>query len=807
MFKIKSATRLAISIGIACATLVWLAIGIGLIPDPDRIQIQNRVDLTKSIAVTVASFAESKRNADLERILERTVQADQNIVSIGIKRFQKSRYLLTAGPHLQAWNPGLAQDPGRQITVEVLANNSIWGQMEISFVPIRKPGLAALFGFPFGLVAFITSSIVLIAWFVLGKTFKYLNPSSVVPDRVRSALDTLAEGLVLTDPSGEIAHANQAFLSIMRLQDHEVLGLKLDEFGWTNSEASDNSQFPWHHCWEEKTRVCGEVIQLTSPGHPTRQFVINATPIHGANGQSRGVLVSFDDVTVMENKNQELAKMIQTLRSSRDEVARQNEQLNFLASYDPLTKCMNRRAFFSRFEQHWAEAADGELAVMMLDVDHFKAVNDNNGHSVGDEVLKEMGRLLRDIVAQNGLVCRYGGEEFVILIPDVGFDDSMRLAEKIRHRIEMTEAAGIRFTASIGVSSRKFGSMDAQHMLDQADESLYTAKRSGRNRVVRFDERENYDEFEVKEEPNTQNTDEEISYSAVTGLLSALSFRCQTTAEHSIRVADLCVSIGESMMNKRDVYRLEIAALLHDIGKIGVPDSILHKPGPLTPEEWTTMRKHDAIGVEIVRSALASETIAEAIESHHHCFSKRHQGIPANIGEKPLSLISRIITACDAFDAMVNDRVYRKAMSVSEAICEIQNHTPAQFDPEVVAHLVQHIESGFVQKPAAVNSVSTTRSAVTIGQHIKDLCSAVEDEDVERLSRIVNQLKKDSEETANVVEAAHRLDEAIQMRDKDMDNVLTLAKEVMDVCRATRATFVEGSELIVNSLTQTAVEN
>lgn len=792
MFKIKSATRLAISVGIGCATLVWLAIGIGLIPDPIKLRIENRVETTKAIAVTVTSFAESRRNADLQVILDRLVMADQEIVSIGVRRTKKDQYLMTSGPHLERWNPNMGQIPGKQMLVQILANGKSWGSMEIAFIPIKAPGLAGLLGFPYGMVAFLTSAMVLVTWLVLGKTFKYLNPSTVVPDRVRSALDTLAEGLVLTDPSGEIAHANQAFLSIIQLPVDEVLGMRLDAFDWSFSDGSHKMDFPWIECLEHRSRVCGEVVQLKTPNHPIRQFVINATPINGANEKIRGVLVSFDDVTVMETKNLELAKMIQTLRSSRDEVARQNEQLNFLASYDPLTKCMNRRAFFNRFEKHWADAVEGELAIMMLDVDHFKSVNDNHGHSVGDEVLKEMGRLLRDIVAQNGLVCRYGGEEFVILIPELDFDECMRLAEVIRKRIESSEASGIRFTASIGISSRHFGSMDAQHMLDQADESLYIAKRHGRNQVVRFDERENY--VVVDEFPDDQEVLEEIPYSAVTGLLSALSYRCQATAEHSIRVADLCVAIGEKMLNKRDVYRLEIAALLHDIGKIGVPDSILNKPGPLTGEEWAIMQKHDAIGVEIVRSALASEVIAEAIECHHYYFSKRTSDNALDESDRSLSLISRIITVCDAFDAMVNDRVYRGAMSVEDAIHEIESNTPKQFDPAVVAGLVQYIDSGLHKKPTTLSLFPTTRSAVSIGKHIEDLCSAVEDEDVDRLAIIVNHLKDDAEHTLAVSEAAKRLDDAIQTSDKNMEDVLTLAKEVMEACRATRTSFVKVSK-------------
>ena len=250
MPKIKSATRLALSVGIGCATLVCLAIGLGLVPDANQIRVEDRGRLTNSIAVTVASFAESKRNSELTSILNRFVQADHEILSIGIKRSGKRRYLITAGPHIETWQPEIAQEPNRQISAQILANGLNWGEMEIAFAPIGTPGLAGMIEFHFGLVAFIASAMVLLTWLVIGKAFKYLTPSAVVPERVRSALDTLSDGLVLTDMSEKIVHANEAFLSIMQLREDEVLGMQLDNFGWGASEGSVSETFPWVQCLE-----------------------------------------------------------------------------------------------------------------------------------------------------------------------------------------------------------------------------------------------------------------------------------------------------------------------------------------------------------------------------------------------------------------------------------------------------------------------------------------------------------------------------------------------------------------------------
>ena len=802
MPKIRSAARLALVIGFACATVVWIATGIGLISDPQKLELSKRVDMTKTIAVNVTTYAENPRGIRLEKILDRTVKVDEDLISIGI--FQTGRgYLHTSGPHEATWNDNSEDRSGEQISVEINSGGKKWADLELVFRPLNASPLLMGLGFPYGLIAFIAAATSLLGWVILGNALRYLNPSRVVPNRVRSAFDTLAEGLVLVDKSGEIAHANQAFQAIAELSDSECLGMRLDNFGWTRSEDATDLEMPWVTCAKSQNRICGEIVQLERPNVPVRKFVVNATPIIDASDNIKGTLVSFDDVTALENKNAELAKIIGSLRISRDEVARQNEQLSFLASYDPLTKCMNRRAFFGRFEDVWNDESVTQLNLMMLDVDHFKSVNDNHGHSVGDEVLMAMGSILRDKIGEIGLVCRYGGEEFVVLVDSVSIEQCVELAEELRVTIESADICGINVTASIGVSSKEFKPMDPQHMLDQADECLYNAKRSGRNRVIRYDQQVAIDEADDKaSRAETAPEEVEISYASVMGLLSALSFRCPSTAEHSIRVADLCVAVGESLMSKRELYRLEFAALLHDIGKIGVPDAILHKPDSLTEEEWEIMRKHDEIGVEIVRSAFASETVASAIESHHYSFSVRNRMVNQQLLNQSIPLIARIITVCDAYDAMTNDRVYRKALSIEDSLAEIKKHTPTQFDPVVVDILVNYVESGLHHpRKLSADGPATkpnSRTATAIGQHIEELYEAIHDQDVDRLKSVVTELKQDASQADEVSNTADRLDSMIQEED-NLEKVLQLANEVVDICRSSRSTFVETAESIVGS--------
>lgn len=798
MFKIKSTCRLAITLGIGCASLVYCAIGVGIIPNSGQMGVENRISLAKAMAVNVATLAEGKRFRDLKVMLTRSVEAEPTLASVGILRKDKRSYHLQTENHELTWDPEVRKNSSRQIEVDILANGRVWGILQIVYQPTSTTSFFSWLVFPVGLVLFVSATMTLMSWAVLAKTFRYLNPSAVVPGRVKTALDTLAEGLVLISPQGEIALANLAFEKIVGQSESEILGGKLGRFRWSTLDNQAASVFPWDLCQTEMERVCGEIVQLQVDDGQSRKFVVNATPIKSGNESIRGALVSFDDVTEIESKNAELGEMIHTLRSSHQEVERQNVQLSFLASYDPLTKCMNRRAFFAEFEQEWVNEDSPELSVMILDVDHFKAVNDTHGHSVGDDVLRVLGSLLPEVVGDDGIICRYGGEEFVVLVPALLIEDAIALGERIRCRIESNQETTVRFTASIGVSSRQFGAMDPQHLLDQADESLYVAKWNGRNRVVRFDERESYpNQQEVAEAAKVETCD--IPYSAVTGLLSALSFHCHSTAEHSVRVADLCIALGKPLMGSRDLYRLEVAALLHDIGKIGVPDSILKKPGPLTPDEWEVMRKHDQIGVEIVRNAFGAEQIAGLIESHHLCFAARNQ--EEEVDENLLPLAGRIISVCDAFDSMTSHQIYRPAVSEFEALEEIVRNSPKQFDPEIVKQLVIYVQEG--------HHVRHTNEEVSLGKHgdvelhqVQELFDAAAVNDIERLRSVVDGMKRDDKSPSRLspneslghepLKCNYRSIVSGDSSEVDLSQIVSLSNEVQAYC--------ESNQVIVHPL-------
>jgi diguanylate cyclase (GGDEF)-like protein len=241
---------------------------------------------------------------------------------------------------------------------------------------------------------------------------------------------------------------------------------------------------------EEGETQLGELISLKGKDNKSRTMRVNAAPVYGDDGKQRGVLASFDDVTQIEQSRVELKQMLGSISASRDEIRRQNLELEQLASQDPLTSCLNRRAFFTAMETHWEKstADDLPLSCIMIDLDHFKSINDTHGHAIGDMVLKTASALIRGGQRGGDLVCRYGGEEFCVALPKCDLDAASIVAEKIRAKLEATDFNGISVTASIGVSARHLGASDPEGMIDQADKCLYVAKRGGRNQVVRFDD-------------------------------------------------------------------------------------------------------------------------------------------------------------------------------------------------------------------------------------------------------------------------------------------------------------------------------
>ncbi len=310
---------------------------------------------------------------------------------------------------------------------------------------------------------------------VVATRLRRSDVQAVVPTGVLEALDSLTEALLVLDENQQIVLANQAFCAAVGRSSDQLVGATASTLPWIGVVSSDASDFPWNRAIRRGTRQTDQLLRYRLNDGSIRVFSINCSPFTGSGPPSRGALATFRDVTRTEEHR---AEMDSRLR-----------HLEILALRDPLTDCLNRRALDPQMQAAWNVSKDQSrpVACLMIDNDHFKQVNDTYGHEVGDMVLRQVALTISANAPSDSMVCRYGGEEFCVVLPDTTIEFAAKLAEQIRQlieQIEFVEPVGLRVTASIGVSESKFGANNPQELITQADQCLYLAKEQGRNRVV-----------------------------------------------------------------------------------------------------------------------------------------------------------------------------------------------------------------------------------------------------------------------------------------------------------------------------------
>jgi diguanylate cyclase (GGDEF)-like protein len=277
----------------------------------------------------------------------------------------------------------------------------------------------------------------------------------------------------------------------------ELTGKRIKDLSWLIAAVGqDPEQHPWVRAMREGAQITGETIRIPRDNGEPLKTVINCSPIQDDKGGVRGCLVTFDDLSMVEHMNQALLDSVAQLEVAKRQIELQNEELKRIADRDQLTGALTRRAFLEQAQQHFLRvlAHRGELSCLMGDIDHFKAINDRYGHLVGDQAIEYVSRTLTAALRPDDLVCRYGGEEFCLLLPGLGAPAAHELAERMRLRIETTCGAAVipgesvRITISFGVASVAFGGSTLAELIKQADQALYVAKNAGRNRVARYDE-------------------------------------------------------------------------------------------------------------------------------------------------------------------------------------------------------------------------------------------------------------------------------------------------------------------------------
>ncbi len=792
---------LRVSVALVCLTtgILALAVVAGLVPDRLGAILEGRKALCEQTAVH-CSLAAQRGELSLARSgLVAVSLRNSDVLSLGL-RDRGGKLLVEVGEHEGNWDPAAPLDAAAQVQVPISLHGKLWGNVEFRFRPPEAAGLWTPFRNPalllLGFVAFVGFGAYSIYLHLFFRRIG-LARSQVVPKRVKTTLNTLAEGVVVLDKENRIVLANEVFARLVGEPASELQGRKVSELGWMGPNDDDMEEdYPWARALEEGKAQTGAVLALQNSDRQSVTLSVNSTPILAEDGTARGAFATFDNLTPIEKKNSHLRKLLQKLKHSREEVRQQNEELKLLATRDPLTGCLNRRAFFAELETQWAAAEryGQPMSCVLVDVDHFKSVNDTHGHGVGDQVLQLVADTLKSAVRKSDSVCRYGGEEFCVLLPHIDVAEGAQAADRLREAIAARQCGNVRVTASMGVSALRLGARDPRELLEQADRSLYAAKRSGRNRVVRWDDIRDTDAANGKPAPApaAAGSTTAIPFHAVTALLSALAYRHADTAAHSRRVADLCVATAHSLLTQSECYVLEVAAILHDIGKLGVPDAVLLKPGPLNAEEWKVIRTHEGIGEEIIASAFSSPELVE-ITRNHHCWYGGSPHDPDLPSGNDIPIGARILAIADAYDAIVSDRVYRKGRSRDEAFAELRRCAGVQFDPELVERFVAAVLARDESRNSAELAVSK-QTALKIGMQIEKLASALDAQDHRSLATMAGYLNATARAhgLAPIAELAAKLEQSASGKPEQCE-ITQLTIDLMDLCRASYRSYLAGS--------------
>jgi diguanylate cyclase (GGDEF)-like protein/putative nucleotidyltransferase with HDIG domain len=371
------------------------------------------------------------------------------------------------------------------------------------------------------------------------------------------------------------------------------------------------------------------------------------------------------------------------IRSMRERVELLIERLYDAARTDPLTRLQNRRGFreLLDLELERARRSRGPVSLMVGDVDHFKEVNDRAGHQVADNALQRIARALEREKRQIDGLARVGGEEFALILPDTDRHSAFVIAERLRDAVR-GEFAGdtVSITMSFGVAGHPDDAETAGSLLRAADAALFAAKENGRDRSVLHSTSLRGAGREARDVAG------ERFLAVVLELAEAVDLRFSGSARHSETVGRYAAMMAEELgLSDERVERVRLAGMLHDVGKVGVPDVILQKPAKLTDEEFEIVKRHPELGAQILEHPNLSDVRAW-VGAHHERPDGR--GYPLGVSGDAISLEARVLAVADAFEAMTSDRAYRAAIGLDSARAELKRCAGSQFDPRVVDALL-----------------------------------------------------------------------------------------------------------------------
>lgn len=493
------ATRVAVGLVALMVTVLMLvdAFVPGFLRDRQQELLRDRnlqVQLLAAEVMQALSQPLDDRLSAVQAAMGRALQRDAAVRAVRLYTGDTLR--LQVGDPNAVWTLAPEQtSTAEELRARLLERGLAWGELRMVFAPAHPSTLMGWLRHPVVQGGALLVLLGLLAFqLYVRRAMRYLDPRSAVPERVRAAFDTLTEGVLVLDQQARVMLVNQPFRELVGGVPGEWIGRPVEDLRNLMDAINEarTPPWPWQLVIDNNQPLQGTELQLVGSGGERRELVMHASPIQDGKGPARGCLLTFSDVTELKDRTEHLRVALEALSASKAEIEVQNAELLRLATRDPLTGSLNRRAFMAEAEKRFADARSQgtPLACIMCDIDHFKSINDRFGHAAGDQVIQGAAKVLEGSVRLGAIVGRYGGEEFCVMVSGVTLAQCLDVAERMRAEIEATlggamrEHPGVKVTMSFGVAPLEPDTRDPAALIDCADQALYHSKQNGRNRVT-----------------------------------------------------------------------------------------------------------------------------------------------------------------------------------------------------------------------------------------------------------------------------------------------------------------------------------
>ena len=555
------------------------------------------------------------------------------------------------------------------------------GTFDVETIIKAKDGLKKIILVSTSLINHKGSDMFLSIWRDITESRHLQDALQVSETRFRRLFETAQDGILILDAdTGQIREVNPFLIDMLGYSHEDFLGKEL----WEMGAFIDT----------DKCKTAFKVLQI-------KKYVrYEDLPLRTKDGRLVNVefvsnVYSVDHTKVIQCNIRDITER----RHLEMEREGSNKKLEQLALRDSHTGLYNHRYLKDALEINFSrvERESGLLSVIMMDLDYFKSINDVYGHVFGDLVLKQFAELLTGTVRPYDVVIRYGGEEFLIISPEIGRGGAIILANRILGKVQLhnfgNKAHSIKLKLSLAAASYPEDNVrKGMELVDLADQILNKAKESGGNRVC--------SSLDIKKESG--KTPESSNIHSLKDKISKLTIRANQslieetfafaktielkdhyTGEHSERTVRYAVEISQKLnLPHETIGLIEQAAMLHDLGKVGISEQILHKKSKLSRVEFEEIKKHPQIGVDIIRPIHSLHPIIPALLYHHERWDGK--GYPYGFKKERIPLMARIIAIADVYEALVSDRPYRKAYSKEKAIRIVKKASGTRFDPDIV---------------------------------------------------------------------------------------------------------------------------